>query len=484
MENQLIPPFPCSGLLSAHILAEYVQKEAQFMMWYRGELLEMAKDLGYRLLPAFNTSTGIPHARVNLRHGMKTEELRHSRETCTACAGTILLEFAALSRLSGERIFEERAHAAMDGLWKIRHRGSDLMGTTLNVHSGDWIRRDSGVGAGIDSYYEYCLKAYVLLGDERYLTRFNKHYNAVMKYINHGPMLYDVHMHRPHSKSKHFMDALLAFWPGLQVLMGDLKPAVQTHEMLYQVMQMHKFIPEAFTYDFQIHWGQHHLRPEFIESTYFLYKATGDPYYLQVGKKVLKTLQQHAKVQCGYAGVNDVRTGQLEDRMDSYVLSETFKYLFLLFADDSELLLNLDEFVFTTEAHLLPLTLGDLGQGNLSAVKGKLSKEAEDSSGDSYAGTDFNRKCPSPNKLFPTNVRRPIRELVTGTCPRVAASAAGQNNNHNKRRLRAQDFQASSADHLRAVYEMGITMVQLGDKKVQLLHNIYDVSGGGGGMME
>ena len=33
---------------------------------------------------------------------------------------------------------------------------------------------DSGVGAGIDSYYEYLLKAYVLLGDETYLDRFNK----------------------------------------------------------------------------------------------------------------------------------------------------------------------------------------------------------------------------------------------------------------------------------------------------------------------
>lgn len=43
-----------------------------------------------------------------------------------------------------------------------------------------------------------------------------------------------------------------AFWPGLQVLSGDLKPAVQTHEMLYQVMQMHTFIPEAFTFDFQV----------------------------------------------------------------------------------------------------------------------------------------------------------------------------------------------------------------------------------------
>jgi len=62
----------------------------------------------------------------------------------------------------------------MDELWKIRHRSSDLMGTVLNIHSGDWVRRDSGVGAGIDSYYEYCLKAYILLGDERYLGRFNK----------------------------------------------------------------------------------------------------------------------------------------------------------------------------------------------------------------------------------------------------------------------------------------------------------------------
>lgn len=244
-----------SGLLSAHVLAEYLQKTPetkQYMKWYRGELLEMAKDVGYRLLPAFNTTTGIPHARVNLRHGMKSEELRMSRETCTACAGTMLLEFAALSRLSGEPVFEAKAHAAMDALWKIRHRGSDLMGTVMNVHSGDWIRRDSGVGAGIDSYYEYCLKSYVLLGDGRYLDRFNRHYNAVMKYISQGPMLMDVHMHRPHAKSRNYMDALLAFWPGLQVLFGDLKPAVQTHEMLYQVMQMHTFLPEAFTFDFQV----------------------------------------------------------------------------------------------------------------------------------------------------------------------------------------------------------------------------------------
>jgi hypothetical protein len=44
-----------------------------------------------------------------------------------------------------------------------------------------------------------------------------QHYSAVMKYISQGPMLLDVHMHRPHTNSRNFMDALLAFWPGLQV---------------------------------------------------------------------------------------------------------------------------------------------------------------------------------------------------------------------------------------------------------------------------
>lgn len=56
-----------------------------------------------------------------------------------------------------------------------------------------------------------------MTGDEKYLGRFNKHYQAIMKYISQGPMLLDVHMHRPNTNAKNFMDALLAFWPGVQV---------------------------------------------------------------------------------------------------------------------------------------------------------------------------------------------------------------------------------------------------------------------------
>lgn len=151
---------------------------------------------------------------------------------------------AALSRLTGESIFEEKAQRAMDELWKMRHRSSDLMGTVLNVHSGDWVRRDSGVGAGIDSYYEYCLKAYILLGDDKYLARFNRHYSAVMKYISQGPMLLDVHMHRPHTNSRNYMDALLAFWPGLQVLKGLNYSYYFLHFLLF--IKFHTIIKTIF----------------------------------------------------------------------------------------------------------------------------------------------------------------------------------------------------------------------------------------------
>lgn len=52
------------GLLSGHIFAQYFKENSNHLQWYDGELLTMAKDLGYRLMPAFNTTTGIPYSRV------------------------------------------------------------------------------------------------------------------------------------------------------------------------------------------------------------------------------------------------------------------------------------------------------------------------------------------------------------------------------------------------------------------------------------
>uniref|UniRef100_A0A8C7LMN7 alpha-1,2-Mannosidase n=1 Tax=Oncorhynchus kisutch TaxID=8019 RepID=A0A8C7LMN7_ONCKI len=379
------------GLLGAHTMADMLRQRGERMQWYRDELLHMAKELGNRLLPAFNTTSGLPYPRVNLRYGVLNPLSRTGTEsdTCTACAGTMILEFAALSRLSGEAVFEENARKALDVLWEKRQRGSDLVGTVINIHNGDWVRRDNTHSAAQTTHTQPLRQHTLSRSDNTH-----SHYRAIMKYISQPPLLLNVHMHNPTVSVRSWMDSLLAFFPGLQVLRGDLKPAIETHEMLYQVTKQHKFLPEAFTTEFRVHWGQHPLRPEFAESTYYLYKATGDPYYLRVGQSIVEKLNTHARVPCGFAAVQDVRTGAHEDRMDSFFLAEMFKYLYLLFSEKNQLHFDIDDYIFTTEAHLLPVSLSTSQppcRGNNTEAPTALEEDL------------FTYSCPSTQTLFPNN---------------------------------------------------------------------------------
>ncbi|XP_030391136.1 ER degradation-enhancing alpha-mannosidase-like protein 3 isoform X5 [Gopherus evgoodei] len=452
------------GLLGGHIMADMLKAQSVRLQWYKGELLHLARDLGYRLLPAFNTTSGLPYPRVNLKYGVLSPNSRTGTEldTCTACAGTMILEFAALSRLTQETVFEDTARRALDVLWEKRQKGNDLVGTVINIHNGDWVRRDSGVGAGIDSYYEYLMKAYILLGDDTYLERFNAHYMAIMKYISQPPLLLNVHMHNPTVSIRSWMDSLLAFFPGLQVLRGDLKPAIETHEMLYQVTKQHKFLPEAFTSDFAVYWAQHPLRPEFAESTYFLYKATRDPYYLQVGKSIVESLNEYARVACGFAAVQDVRTGRHEDRMDSFFLAEMFKYLYLLFSEKRDLPLDIDDYIFTTEAHLLPLSLSTARPPcprNMTMFRRGHGEEEI-----------FTRSCPSAQTLFPNNptftrtIRDAHKQLLQPGAERLALFRQVLVS------LRGIEFPLHDTrmEPLEILKNMGLTLLPLGDRSMQL----------------
>ncbi|KAI4872283.1 hypothetical protein NFI96_027708 [Prochilodus magdalenae] len=456
------------GLLGGHSMAVMLKERGERMLWYQDELLHMAKDLGIRLLPAFNTSSGLPYPRVNLRHGVQGPETRTGTETetCTACAGTIILEFAALSRFTGDPVFEAHARRALDFLWEKRQRNSNLVGTTINIHSGEWVRRDSGVGAGIDSYYEYLLKAYILLGDDQFLQRFNIHYASIMKYISQPPLLLDVHIHKPLLPARTWMDSLLAFFPGLQVLKGDIRPAIETHEMLYQVTKKHNFLPEAFTTDFRVHWAQHPLRPEFAESTYFLYKATRDPYYLEAGRTVLENLNRFARVPCGFAAMKDVRTGSHEDRMDSFFLAEMFKYLFLLFAEEEDLPFDVEDYVFTTEAHLLPLSLSTTLLSNLASTDNSTTTEELDDS--NFEWTCPNTRLLFPDPAYPRNFREPIRSAVDRSCPRPTLP---REPGLGRAPLRAQDFMANNPEHLELLRKMGVSLIHLKDGRVQLVQH-------------
>ncbi|XP_061043527.1 ER degradation-enhancing alpha-mannosidase-like protein 3 isoform X3 [Eubalaena glacialis] len=460
------------GLLGGHSLAIMLKEKGEYMQWYNDELLQMAKQLGYKLLPAFNTTSGLPYPRINLKFGIRKPEARTGTETdtCTACAGTLILEFAALSRFTGATIFEEYARKALDFLWEKRQRSSNLVGVTINIHTGDWVRKDSGVGAGIDSYYEYLLKAYVLLGDDSFLERFNTHYDAIMRYISQPPLLLDVHIHKPMLNARTWMDALLAFFPGLQVLKGDIRPAIETHEMLYQVIKKHNFLPEAFTTDFRVHWAQHPLRPEFAESTYFLYKATGDPYYLEVGKTLIENLNKYARVPCGFAAMKDVRTGSHEDRMDSFFLAEMFKYLYLLFADKEDVIFDIEDYIFTTEAHLLPLWLSTTNQ--------RISKKNTTSEYTELDDSNFDWTCPNTQILFPNDplyaqsIREPLKNVVDKSCPRGIIRVREESfRSGAKPPLRARDFMATNPEHLEILKKMGVSLIHLKDGRVQLVQH-------------
>ncbi|XP_048587140.1 ER degradation-enhancing alpha-mannosidase-like protein 3 [Nematostella vectensis] len=457
------------GLLGGHVAADSLKKSGKGLSWYNGELLALAKKAGECLLPAFNTTTGIPYPKVNLKYGIHHPDSNTGTEvdTCTACAGTMIMEFGALSRLTGDPIFEEKAKKAMESLWKFRSRASDLVGTVINIHNGDWVRRDSGVGAGIDSYYEYCLKAYILLGDDTYLDRFNKHYKSIMQYINQGAMFLSVQMHQPERTSHAYMDALQAFWPGLQVLKGDLKKAIEMHHMLYEVAKKHTFLPEAFTTDFEVHWGEHPLRPELVESTYFLYEATLDPYYLEVGRNIVEKINEHARVPCGFAALKDVRTLSHEDRMDSFVLAETFKYLYLLFTDKSEWTLPMNDFILTTEAHLLPLSLSSVSPNGTAyeQIRYNLALSSENE----YDFTCPNSVHPEGKVKYAEEVRRQMLLKTQGSCPKQAKGSFSFSSDKPPR-LRAEQFVPGNSEHLSLLKSMGITVAQTKEGKIQLMH--------------
>ncbi|KAJ1721575.1 hypothetical protein LPJ53_003919 [Coemansia erecta] len=362
------------GLLSAHIIATDEEDTLGMRLdqgdapQYRGELLGLARDLGFRLLPAFEASPcGMPYARTNLKHGYRSSE---TSKTCTAGAGTLLLEFGTLSRLTNETVFEDLARLALNDLWLARSK-SNLFGNTYDIVAQQWISPVAGVGAGIDSIYEYLLKSHVYFGDSRYLQAFETTYSALLRHARDttgGYAFFNVDMHTT-EVSRTWVDSLSAFFPGLMVLAGDVDGAESAYMLFYQQWLRFRAIPERFNLFLrEADLTFYPLRPEFIESTYFLYRATRDPFYLDVGEMVLADINAQFRTRCGYASLHNVYTGEPEERMESFLLSETFKYLYLLFDEDNPLHKTHSNYVFTTEAHvLLPLSPVRTSNGTVSA---------------------------------------------------------------------------------------------------------------------
>ncbi|PHH68790.1 hypothetical protein CDD80_7240 [Ophiocordyceps camponoti-rufipedis] len=436
---------------------------------YDGQLLRLALDLAQRLLPAFYTPTGIPYPRVNLRSGIPfyvnsplhgdtgsgtTTGPAEITETCSAGAGSLTLEFTVLSRLTGDDRFEQAAKRAF---WEVWRRRSEigLIGNGIDAEHGVWIGPHAGIGAGMDSFFEYALKSHILLSghempnasssssssarsrrgrssrraaagwldpnslheplpaemhsSEAFLQAWHEAHASVKRH------LYTDRSHYPYYSNSHratgqpytmWIDSLGAFYPGLLALAGEVEEAIEANLVYTALWTRYSALPERWSIrenNVEAGIGWWPGRPEFIESTYHIYRATRDPWYLHVGEMVLRDIRRRCFAPCGWAGLQDVRTGELQDRMESFFLGETTKYMYLLFDPDHPLNKLDAAYVFTTEGHPLVLPRRRHGyrqhhdnRGHDKEHHGKVGGGVRQVAVYRHDDSRFTKTCPAP----------------------------------------------------------------------------------------
>jgi hypothetical protein len=315
-------------------------------------LLALADDLGTRLLPAFESPTGLPYVYINLRTGQVRDPISNPAET-----GTLLLEFGTLSKITGKPIFYEKAKRALVETYKRRSQ-IGLVGSSINVETGAWVDPDSHISGGIDSYYEYLWKCWLLFGDKDCFEMWNASIPAVHKYLADEPRgeLWYGHADMVTGKrTDTTYGALDAFFPALLALSGDVPRARRLQASSFRMWSLHGIEPEVIDYQtMHVSASTYHLRPEIVESTYYLHHYTGDPQYRKMGETIFNDFVKYCRVEAGYAALSDIVAKTQRDEMESFALAETFKYFYLLFAPADTL--EFDKVVFNTEAHPLRRT--------------------------------------------------------------------------------------------------------------------------------
>ena len=166
------------GLLSGHILAECLDASgdgdedqvhehvtAAFAKHeypngtlrgaYDGSLLRLAVDVANRMLPAFETTTGIPIGTVNLMTGVPVDE---TTIASTAGGGSLYMDFGMLSSLTGNATYALKSRRALIALYEFAEKDTGLVGMHIDTKDGKWTEKLAGIGSNIDSFYEYLYK--------------------------------------------------------------------------------------------------------------------------------------------------------------------------------------------------------------------------------------------------------------------------------------------------------------------------------------
>eukprot|EP00658_Telonema_sp_P-2_P071595 TRINITY_DN60835_c0_g1_i2.p1 TRINITY_DN60835_c0_g1~~TRINITY_DN60835_c0_g1_i2.p1 ORF type:complete len:473 (+),score=111.46 TRINITY_DN60835_c0_g1_i2:164-1582(+) len=349
------------GLLAAHALSR------------EPVLLTKATDLGDRLLETLGGPYGLP---------CKMTSLSRPSSSCgeglgLAELGTVQLEFRELSRASGNQKYAVAANKIWAWAWSTPHAKTGMFGVAVSRQTGVVTGEVTYGGAG-DSFFEYLLKGWIQGGRTEHKLRalYESCIAGMRKNLLHrtpGGMQY---VGTTSNQGK--MEHLACFLPGLLALGAHTaevgsKTAAEDMDLAKALMQTCYnsyaesplglgpervyFSPTGFKVADDAPWTVH--RPETVESLYILFVTTGDTKYQDWGWNIFTAMERCCKTSHGYGAHPDVRNPQLpccqgnDDRTETYFFAETLKYLYLLFADSDSS--RIDQFVFNTEAHPMPL---------------------------------------------------------------------------------------------------------------------------------
>jgi len=323
---------------------------AAYQMDHDPRFLALATDLGDRLLPAFRSPTGMPFRYVNLRTGATRDSVSNPAEI-----GTLMLEFGTLARLTGRPVYYDTAKRAVEALYR-RRSAIGLVGSTIDVRTGEWQDSTSHVGGGIDSWYEYLLKSWRLFGDEDFRRMWQASVGPMHRYLadeRYGGLWYGQANMATGARTGTRFGSLEAFLPAVLALAGDTARAARLMASVDRMWTVFGVEPEELDYATMTigAYPGYELRPESLESAYYLYRLTGDPRWRAMGAAMWAAIDRWTRTDAGFAALADVRTKAQRDRMHSFFFAETMKYAYLLLAPPSTL--DLDAVVFNTEAHPL-----------------------------------------------------------------------------------------------------------------------------------
>ncbi|KAF8896775.1 glycoside hydrolase family 47 protein [Gymnopilus junonius] len=384
------------GLLSAYALSG------------EGTLLRLADEMGQILVPAFRyTESGLPTFSVHVETG-KVQLGNYMQTTLFAEAATCQLEFKYLAKLTGRKEYYERVQRAMEVFYNANVTDG-LFADRWDVKTGAPFGAHYTIGAMADSAYEYLLKQWLLTGDEQareqYLVSAEGIINNLIYITPNRGLMYAGEIDR--GMMLHRLEHLSCFLPGMFALGAvtlDLPPETrELHEWVAQGLtytctvsyleQKSGLGPETMTMpnngkkwieevqrwkeegrvgtppglseppperdadkrDYTNAWpGNYYLRPETVESIFYMWRTTGDVKWREWGNAIFEAINRNSRTEYGFASVKgiDKNVGKIDD-MPSYFLAETFKYLYLLFDDPHSITFN--HWVFNTEAHPIPI---------------------------------------------------------------------------------------------------------------------------------